>query len=361
MYWQLEGEAQSELKTKLACYQRGISLYQEVGESWRQARMLIWAGEYAMRLGDPTLAQQSQQEALRLARQLGEPETLLHSLRQTTFLYFLFNQFDKANQLIQETQAYLERVEELPLRANAEMYLGHMLTWNGRYAEAAQALERSIPKLRSLGYRYGVMYATFSLTIALTFTGDYERSDTMTQTSFPEAERGNFQREAAGMLAVQGTSRLAQGKSEQAIELFTESASRYRQMQFKGELGWALGGLALAQEMNQQPENALGSLIEALHLAENSHSTAAMLTCLPAMVLLLSHRGHLELALCAHRLAQANAALKNLRWYADLIGNEMSARWEALPAEQRAEIDASASQHTPFSIIPEVLARLEEK
>lgn len=361
MYWQMEGETQVELSNKLACYQLGIALYQEAGEPWRQARMLIWAGEYAMRLGNPSLALQSQQEALRLARQVGEPDTLLHSLRQNTFLYFLLNQVDQANQLIQETAAYLEHVEELPLRASAEMYLGHTLTWNGRFAEAIQVLEGSVPKLRSLGYRYGVMYATFSLGLATMFNGDYNRSEPITQAGFQEAELGHFQREAAGLLAARGMSTLARGQTAQSIELFTESARRYRLMQFMGELGWAKAGLALAQEMSRQPEAALESLLEALHIAEKNHSMAAILTCMPAMVRLLFNRGHHEIALLVYRIQLLQKIHKNSRWYADVIGNEMNTHWEALPPEQRAEIDACANKHTPFSIIPEVLARLEKE
>ena len=166
MYWQAEGDAQLTLKPKLECYQRGIALYQDLGDAWRQAGMLVWAGEYAMRLGDPALALSSQQEALRLARQVGEPSLLLHAFRQTTYLYFILNQYELARQLMDETGAYLETVPELPLRATAQMHLGAQIVWVGQFAQAASSLDHSLPLLRSLGYRFGVAFGSMGLGVA---------------------------------------------------------------------------------------------------------------------------------------------------------------------------------------------------
>jgi tetratricopeptide (TPR) repeat protein len=360
MYWQLEGEAQTELKNKLACYQRGVALYHEVGDAWRQARMLIWAGEYAMRLGDNRLALECQQEALRLAQQVGEPDTLLHSLRQNIYLNFILNRVDHARQLIQETKTYLEHVEEPPLRAVMNLHLGHFLNWIGRFPEAIQVLENAVPALRTLGYRYGVSYGSFTLGCACVFNGEYERGEEILKVGISEATQGEFYREAAGMLAMRGMAALARGQAVQALELIQESSQRYRSMQFSGELGWSLGGLALAQDMLDQHAEAQSMLREALHIAASSHSMAAMLTIMPAAIRLLARGDDLETALLVHYIAGLKTFLQNSRWYADVIGDEMKRRWASLPSERRAEIMAAAQQHTPFSIIPEVLARLEE-
>ena len=53
MYWQAEGDAQADLKVKLECYQRGIQLYRELGDDWRLAGMLFWAGEIYPTPGRP--------------------------------------------------------------------------------------------------------------------------------------------------------------------------------------------------------------------------------------------------------------------------------------------------------------------
>jgi DNA-binding SARP family transcriptional activator/predicted ATPase len=358
-YWVLEGEAQTELKVKLACNQRGIQLYQSLGEPWRQAELLIWAGEHAIRLGDAALALQYQQEALQLARQLGEPNLLLHSLRQITFLNFVLNRFETANQLIQETKAVLENLEELPLRATAEMYLGSTLVWNGLFPEAIQILDGILPVLRNLGYRFGTAFGSMALAMALFLHGEYPRSEALLRALIPETEQGSFPREAAIDLVILGMDILAQGHLAEAIQYIQDSVSRYRQMQFTGEVGLVLGGLALAQFANGQMEAAKALLIEALQIAQKTHNMLALTFSIPAVVYFLAHRGQLEPAIRLNRVVFHRLPQRNSRWYQALIGDEMNRHWQALPAEQGAEIEASASQHTPFSILPEVLALLE--
>lgn len=358
MYWQSEGEDQADLRLKLECYQRGIALYQDLGDPWRQAGMLVWAGEYGMRLGNPELALASQQEALRLARQLGEPGLLLHCLRQSTSLFLMLNQLDTAHPLMQEAIAVCEGVEEPSLRANAQMHLGQHLNLCGRFIEAIQILEQSVPVLRSLGYRYGTVYGTLALGFAYYMNGDYARGEAIQKIGFSEAEQGNFWREAAVILGALAMTSLALGQPQKAIEYSCEVVARYRRMQFAGELAMALGALAHAQTATGQLAAARDSLREALPLAEKTRNMAAMYLDLPAIVHLLVRTGGLELALITHRLALRVPMLGHSRWYADVIGNEMEGHWNALSPEQQAALDVTVQGHTPFSIIPEVLAQL---
>ena len=358
MYWQAEGDAQAELKRKHACNQRGIALYQELGDTWRQANMLVWAAELSNRLGDPGLALQYQQEALRLARQLGEPNTILFSLRLGAYINFIANQFEAARQLMQETAAYLESVAEVPLRATAQMHLGVQLIWSARFTDGIRALESAVPQLRGLGYRYGVCFCSVSLGIGLVMNGEYKRAEVILLALIPEAEQGGFPREAAVGLLALGMAALAEGHVEPALEYFLESVARYRQMQFAGELGWALGGLSLAQDATRQSEAAQASLVEALTIAAKTHSMFTMIAGLAAMVACLARHGHIEAALRVHRLALMQPVHQKSRWYADIIGDDMARQWQALPSEQQEAIDAAVKAHTPFSIIPQVLALL---
>ena len=358
MYWQAEGDDQSDLKIKLEYYLRSAALYHELEDGWREAGMLIWAGEFAMRLGDSSLALQYQLEALRLSRQAGEPNTLLHSLRQITFLHFTLNENETARQFIQETTAFIEKVEEFPLRANTDMHLGMTLIWNGCFPEAIRRLENVLPLLRSLGYRYGVAYCSFCLGIGYVLNGEPALAENLLQSAFLETDRGGFLREAAGMLVILGMAALAQGHLAQAHEYFQEGINRYRRMQFAGELGMALGGLALAQELDGQPEAAQAALIEALQIGVKHHNMATMLTCLTAMVYLLAHHGHLDTAMLVHRITLLKSVQKNSRWYAGIIGDEMVVQWGRLSEVHQSQIDAAVSQHNPFSIIPDVIKQL---
>ena len=359
MFWQAEGVAQTELKLKLEYHQRSIALYQQLGDAWRAAELLIWAGEFAMRLGEASLAIQCQADALRLARQTGEPHVLSHALRQSTYAYFFLNQLERALQLLQETNAYLDTLEEQPLRASNRMNFGMLLIWAGRVPEGIRSLESAVPTMCSLDYRYGVVYGSFSLGIGYMLNGENARSALILQSLLPEADQGGFHREAAGARTALGMALLAQGHPAEALDYFQQSVARYRQMQFAGELAWALGGVALAYDVINQAENACTALLEALHILAAKQNMAAMISCLPAMVRLLNRCNQPETALLVHNLAKLSTSLGHSPWYDQIIGVELSAQFQALPAERRAEIDALARQHTPFSVLPQVIALLE--
>ena len=293
-----------------------------------------------------------------MARQLGEPNITLHSLRQSTYISFIANRFEAARQLMQETAAYLESVAEVPLRATAQMHLGVQQIWSARFTDGIHTLESAIPQLRSLGYRDGVIFGSVSLGIGLVINGEYQQSQAILTPLIPEAEQGGFPREAAVALLALGMAALAEGRLEPALAYFLDSVARYRQMQFAGELGWALGGLALAQDASGQTGAAQANLVEVLNIASQTHSMFTMISGLAAMTSCLARRGHMDAALRVHRLAMQQPVQQNSRWYAHLIGDEMAARWAGLPPEQQAAMDASLQGHTPFTIIPQVLSLL---
>ena len=120
----------------------------------------------------------------------------------------------------------------------------------------------------------------------------------------------------------------------------------------------ALARLAMALEANGQPEAGREALLQALDIAAQTHNMFTTFTCLPAMVDLLARRGQLDSAMRVHRLALRVPFHQTSRWYACMVGDKMDAQWETLPEMQRAAIDASINQHTPFSIIPDVIQAL---
>jgi tetratricopeptide (TPR) repeat protein len=196
------------------------------------------------------------------------------------------------------------------------------------------------------------------LGVARFLNGEYSRAEAVLRAAIPETEQGGFPREAAIMHLMLGLAVLSQGHPAQALECLEESVRRYRNMQFTGELGWALGGLVLAQDAMGQAEAARVTLLEALCIAEKTHSMFAINTSLPALVYLLKRRGLLETALLSHRVALRQPMPKNSHWYHDLIGRELDADWAALPPDQQACLDASALPLDPFTLIPQVLPLL---
>jgi tetratricopeptide (TPR) repeat protein len=260
--------------------------------------------------------------------------------------------------MMQETVTVLESVEELPLRANAQMHLGMQYNHIGQFAEGIRLLEQSVPVLRSLNYRYGMAFGELSLGLSYAMSGQYARGAALLQSAYQVAEQGGFMREAVVSLHVLGMVAVVQGRLEQALDHFSQGVERYRSMQFAGELGMGLGGLSLAQAAAGQVEAARENLREALEIAEQTRNMSAIFLGSPAMVFYFARCGPLETAVLLHRLLIRIPFHHNSLWYADVIGDEMDAHWQALSPQQQAAIDASLQAHTPFTILPQVLSLL---
>lgn len=359
VYWRAEGDAQADLKTKLEHYENSLLCYRQMGETWRLAYLLSWSGEIYQRRGDLERCWQYQHEALQLARQVGEPDEILACLRHMVFTNFLSNRVESAQQQMREVMEFAETSVDAPNRAYTQMILGVQLDWAGRFAEAIELLERALPLLRSLGNHYGVVFGTMGLGAARLHSGEFYRAEEIIRNLIPLAEQGGFVREAVSGYIILGMAVLALGRPAQAVEHFQESVRGHREMQYKPELGLALGGLALALEMSGQPEEARSTLLEALGLAAQTRNVFPLMTCLVAMVFFLARYGHPEAALQVHRLALRQPIEKVSHWYAALVGDEMNDRWDALSEAQRSEIDASIRQHTPFTIIEDILPLLQ--
>ena len=186
---------------------------------------------------------------------------------------------------MQETVTVLESVEELPLRATAQMHLGMQFNHIGHYPEAIRLLEQSVPVLRSLGYHYGMVYGGFALGLACTMNGEYARGAAILQTALQEGDQWGVLREATTALYALGMVAVVQGRLTDALDYFSQVVQRYRSMQFAGELGMAFCGLALAQSAAGQAEAARDNLREALLIAEKTHNMAAVFMGWPAIVL----------------------------------------------------------------------------
>ncbi len=70
---------------------------------------------------------------------------------------------------------------------------------------------------------------------------------------------------------------MVRGEPAQAIEVLEQSVASFRKMGFAGELGMALGGLALAQHLLKQEVHAKDALQESLGIAVETHGRFTLL------------------------------------------------------------------------------------
>jgi predicted ATPase/DNA-binding SARP family transcriptional activator len=357
MYWKAVGTSLlSDRKEELKCYDRAMALCRELEDTWLLTSTLNWAVVAAAQVGEISLARQYSEQELTLARQVGEPLSMINAMYGQTFVCYQLFQFETIEALAQELTTVIDNLEDPQICAEALLNLGYMLQVCGHYPEAIEAHERALPLLHSLGNRYKAANCYFLLGFATASIGEYARVEAIELAMIQEAEQFCIPRLVGAGSVVAGLAILLQGRTSQAVEYSREGARRYRDLKHVAELGMALGGLVFALEADGQPEAAREALLEALHIPDNANT---MITCTGATALLLARRGHLEAALRVNRVALRMRQFRNSRLHAGLIGDELETEWEKLPADRQASIESSISQHNLFSIIREVRPLLE--
>ena len=128
-------------------------------------------------------------------------------------------------------------------------------------------------------------------------------------------------------------------------------------MGFVGELGTALGGLALLQHTLKQEEQAWESLQEALHITVEIHGRVTLFTLAAALVVMLVDASSWEQAVEAYAALMTDPIVANSRWFADMVGERMEIVRKHLSESVCQAADARARRGDLFA----VLGRLEQE
>ncbi len=189
---------------------------------------------------------------------------------------------------MEEAASWYRSIGDLGSLATAELHYAVSQTWCGRYHEACEGLELALDKLHRLGDRFYIAYGTLALGGSQMHAGLYEQAIKFLRKGLAAARQDGFRREETFATAVVGCTLIAQGDSAQALPDLQRSVAGFRQMGFAGELGMALGGLALAQHNLKQEEQGWASLQEALMISVNTNSRFTLFMLSAAIVVLLT-------------------------------------------------------------------------
>jgi len=357
LIYALDAGRETDLKVQLDEYLHCAELYKQIDEPWRRAGILTSAGMAAMRQGDHQLGQRLYQEALELSRAVGEPRRLGTILEFLSYEKLTFVKPEIGVQLMNEAADSFRAAGDRRTEANAELHLAVLLGWTGHFAEAHAALESILLLLQQVGDRYGWVYGMVGLGMCELVLGEYVKATRTMQVALESAQLDGFAREEAFIHVHLGCLALVNGDESQVITDIQEGVSSYRHMHFFEELGMALGGLALAQHMFGQEQQAWTTLQEVMHIAVETHGRFTIFTLPAALVVILADTGKWEQAVEAYSAVIKDPIVANSRWFADMVGNRMDLAKQRLPEEVWLAAEARGREGDLF----DVLARLGQE
>jgi tetratricopeptide (TPR) repeat protein len=355
LFWRERHYYAFELTEKLDYLNKSAAIYQQLGDAWSQAWVLSWAGEYANRLGNYSLALDLHQQAVALSRSAGDPRRSADALKFLGYDYLINGPWQAGYQYMQEAASYYRDVGDLSSLAYSEIILGASLGWTGRYQEGANVLDQALLKLTQLGDRFYTCYTMVGLGLSQLCTLRYSQAGTTLAKCLELTRQDGFQREEASCLTILGCLELIQGNPASALVNVQESVRKFRQMGFAGELSMALGGFALVEHILGHVQPARALFKEAIQIAVKSHSRFTLFVLPAPVIVILADNGYWEQAVEAYTVLMTDPLVANSRWFTEIIGNRMELARQYLPEATYQAAEARGRVDDPFYALSRLL------
>ncbi len=240
-------EGRAKTLTRLGEPQRAVDDYEallakakELNNDTAQMRALNGIGTLHASHHNFTEASEFFQEALMVARRIGDENGIAITLNQLGDFYFNMGQLELATKCFTESRDLSLELNNEVGRITAEDGLAKVMQGQGEISASLERYrEEIVPVRRRLGYRGGLMNSLITVLMGQVFLGNYTNAqDTAQELLDLHSKSGDFFR-VPTIKYYQGLAQLYQGQLEQAGQNLKE-------------------GLTLAQEQGQKSLQALG-------------------------------------------------------------------------------------------------------
>lgn len=276
--------------------ERALALREGV-DALVQAKALISAACMLVQTGDLERSERLAQEALALARQLGDPESTALALAQLGEAVGFSDQYALAQTCFEEADALYQQVGNTSMHATCLQVLADLALTQGQYEQAQTMLEQSLDMHRALGdqQRVGVGQALLAW-VLFAAEGDLMRAATLAEEGLSRLRTvdGAWFRSLTLLIlgeirAHQGMGSEARSLLEEALSLFEEQGQRMRIFQVQN---------ALVRLFTQQ-----GDVVAAQALAAKNRAFLPPVGARDSVAEYLEGRGVVEAALGAPEVA----------------------------------------------------------
>jgi predicted ATPase/class 3 adenylate cyclase len=173
------------------------------------------------------------EQALRIARELGDRHAQMEGLYNISFLSEIAGDYDAAARLLEESNAIAHEIGDREGMAEAESSLGWLYMLTGQYDRSIAAAEASIGAFRELGNRFQIIDALATLGQAYRLRGDHDLARTRYLETLSMLEESGSLPMTSRTLFMLSALEAAQGTHARAMRLWG-AASRLQE-----ELGGA--------------------------------------------------------------------------------------------------------------------------
>jgi tetratricopeptide (TPR) repeat protein len=342
-------------------FQEGYSLFRALDHHWGMAWALTCWGHMSVFLGEYQDARRRWEEGLAIYRDLSNQPGIAGSLSCLAEIASLQGRFEEAERLAREGVATSREAGCRTEFAFTLLFLGTVLEKVGKFSEARSTAQQSLAAYNELGHRDYITETHRLLSSIDLHLGRYEEARDHAQTGLALARDHGPPDCVCKNLLLLGCLELAQGTPAEAHKFLREGGDAFRRIGGRWhDKSWAQASLALATHGLGDMPGARQHLCHALELAQETGVVPPLLWALPVMALLLAAKGEIERAVELYALASRYPMVAKSRWFADVVGRQIAAAADTLPAGRVAILQKRGRTRDLEATVAELLAELCE-
>ncbi len=338
---------------------QSAALFCATGNDWWAATALREQGRAAFYRGLYAEARRLMEQSLAVRRAAGDQRGIAESLDGLGILAMFQGEFEKAVETLQESAAILGGTGCRYDYASALGNLGISLATAGKLDEGHAALEQSIATFADIGRSWALAHDMAMLGIVKMWLGRYDQALAQSDRANTLSQQTGYWRGSGLACWVRSGVALARGAYTQAQQWSEECATLSRRIEQRDELAWALGLLGSAARGLGQLSAARQHLREAISMAAETESFAAIIGALPMIPPLLADQGQGERAVELYALVLSQIPIvPHSRWFEDIAGRHIAAVAGGLPPDVVAAAQARGRARDLWATVAELVDEL---
>jgi predicted ATPase/DNA-binding SARP family transcriptional activator len=313
-------------------YTQSVTLYEQTGDRWGQARALAYLGWLAEHLGDYGQAQELCERSLAIQDELGDRRGLAGTTLNLGVISWVQGRLEEADRLLRQSMSISWELDDWNRVAHAMKGVGEVLVRSGQFDPGLVLLECSLEIYDDLGHRYGRQGLVPFLGETKAHLGRYAEARADAQLGVELSRRAGHRWGVAFSQFVEGMAALAEGAAQEALALFQKAVAVFEEVRHPENRGWVGGPLGLAARQAGETALARRSVVEALQIGADLGAFMPVLYALPAAALLLADRGAAERAVEVYACASRYGFVADSCWFEALTAGPVAEAAALLPA-----------------------------
>jgi predicted ATPase/DNA-binding SARP family transcriptional activator len=319
--------------TGQAAFEKSLSLYEQLGDSWWAAIVLQHLSAMAWTQDDRDRAKMHFQRSLSLSREIGDKMLAAHQLRAMGDM----TGFDDGQ--VDEAEAYLLESSRLLFAIGGRMgeynSLGPLQSaaWlRGRFSEALEIAQRRQRFAREQGTSIvsGIVEQEMAVGELLQLMGRYDLADREHHRYIAEVLAAGWTHVEIWARPLLAATLLALGSYTEASQVLKPNIAALEQAGQNRMLGRTLAMAARAELGLGNLAAAWGHALRAAHLLSGRHYFW-LLEAMAAAAAVLAERSEVERAVEIYALLNRHEFVANARWFADVFGQVVEKASAELP------------------------------